>query len=118
MTAWRLIDRCRLCCSRPPAREHGGLEVIDTVERLQGQQREIIIYSLCASDRKYAISRAQFLYSPNRLNVAITRSRTKLFVVGSKYFFPHINGIIIDAQHMRTWESYFKYLVENGCRVK
>lgn len=91
--------------------------VIDTVERLQGQEREVIIFSLCASDRDYAINRAQFLYSPNRLNVAITRSRTKLFLVGSKYFFPHLNGILIDAHHLRLWESYYDYLHRNGSIV-
>lgn len=92
--------------------------VIDTVDRLQGQEKDVIIYSLCASDRKYLLKRAQFLYSPNRLNVAITRSRTKLFVVGSKYFFPHISGIIIDAQHLRTWVSYYSYLSINGLIVR
>ena len=91
--------------------------VVDTVERLQGQERDVIIFSLCASDRQYAINKSQFLYSPNRLNVAITRSRTRLFVVGSKYFFPHINGILIDAGHLQLWESYYEYLVSNGSRV-
>jgi len=91
--------------------------VIDTVDRLQGQEREVIIFSLCASDREYAIGRAQFLYSPNRLNVAITRSRTRLFLVGSKYFFPHLNGILIDARYLALWESYYEYLVKTGCRV-
>ena len=77
----------------------------------------MIIFSLCASDRNYAIERAPFLYSPNRLNVAITRCRTRLFLVGSKYFFPHLNGIVIDSHHMRLWESYYAYLVSSGYRV-
>jgi DNA replication ATP-dependent helicase Dna2 len=91
--------------------------VIDTVERLQGQERDVIIFSLCASDRQSSINKSQFLYSPNRLNVAITRSRKRLFAVGSKYFFPHINGILIDARHLQLWESYYDYLVGNNCRV-
>lgn len=91
--------------------------VVDTVERLQGQERDAIIYSLCASNRQYAINRAQFLYSPNRLNVAITRSRTRLFLVGSKFFFPHLNGIVIDARLLALWESYYNYLLDNDCIV-
>jgi len=76
-----------------------------------------MIFSLCASDRNYAIRTAKFLYSPNRLNVAITRSKTRLFVVGSKYFFPHLNGIAIDLQHLRLWEDYYDYLVRTGSRI-
>jgi DNA replication ATP-dependent helicase Dna2 len=91
--------------------------VVDTVDRLQGQERDVIIFSLCASDREYAISRAQFLYSPNRLNVAITRSRLRLFLVGSRYFFPHQNGILVDSKLLKLWESYYEYLVENRLRV-
>jgi DNA replication ATP-dependent helicase Dna2 len=91
--------------------------VIDTVNRMQGQEREVTIFSLCASSRRYLIDRAPFLYDPHRLNVAITRSKTRLFVVGSKYFFPHNSSIIIDARHLRIWESYYRYLVENRHRV-
>jgi DNA replication ATP-dependent helicase Dna2 len=91
--------------------------LIDTVERLQGQEREVIIFSLCASDRQYAINRASFLYSPNRLNVAITRCRTKLFIVGSKYFFPHISGIIVDPNLLKLWRDYYDYLDSSGFRI-
>ena len=91
--------------------------VIDTVNRMQGQEREVTIFSLCSSDRRYLINRAPFLYDPHRLNVAITRSKTRLFVVGSKFFFPHNSGILIDSRHLRLWESYFRYLVDNHHRV-
>lgn len=64
----------------------GGL-VVDTVERMQGQEREAVILSLAASDRDALEARAQFFYEPGRLNVALTRARTKCIVVASPHAF-------------------------------
>ncbi len=58
--------------------------VVDTVERMQGQEREVVIVSWATSNRAYAQDLAEFLYQPERLNVAITRPRTKLIMVGSR----------------------------------
>jgi DNA replication ATP-dependent helicase Dna2 len=66
----------------------GPLPVIDTVERIQGQEREIVVVSLVASDPDHlAGDAAAFFYSGNRLNVTITRARTKLIVVASPLAF-------------------------------
>jgi DNA replication ATP-dependent helicase Dna2 len=61
--------------------------VIDTVERIQGQERELILISLTASDAKYIDENARFFLNPNRLNVAITRAKTKRIVIGSRFLF-------------------------------
>jgi len=61
--------------------------IIDTVERMQGQERDIIVVSLCASDGDFILDEADFILSPNRLNVSITRARRLLVVVGSRHFF-------------------------------
>ena len=66
----------------------GALPVIDTVERIQGQERDLVIVSLVASDPDHlAGEAAAFFYSGNRLNVTITRARTKLIVVASPLAF-------------------------------
>jgi DNA replication ATP-dependent helicase Dna2 len=66
----------------------GPLPVIDTVERIQGQERDLVIVSLVASDPDHlAGEAAAFFYSGNRLNVTITRARTKLIVVASPLAF-------------------------------
>jgi len=65
-----------------------SLPVIDTVERIQGQERELVVVSLVASDPDHlAGDAAAFFYSGNRLNVTITRARTKLIVVASPLAF-------------------------------
>ena len=62
-----------------------ALPLIDTVERLQGAERDIVLFSLTTSDPDYLES--SFLNNPNRFNVAMTRARHKLVVVGSSAFF-------------------------------
>lgn len=57
--------------------------VIDTVERMQGQERDLIILTLTTGDRAFAAQLAAFLFQPERLNVAITRPRSKLIILGS-----------------------------------
>lgn len=57
--------------------------VVDTVERMQGQEREIIIVSFATASASFAAQVAEFLFQPQRLNVAVTRPRTKLILVGS-----------------------------------
>jgi superfamily I DNA and/or RNA helicase len=71
--------------------ERGGgvaLPVIDTVERLQGAERDVVLFSVTTSDPDHLAS--PFLNNPNRFNVAITRARHKLVVVGSTAFFAQV----------------------------
>ncbi|HEX5052367.1 MAG TPA: AAA domain-containing protein [Planctomycetota bacterium] len=66
--------------------------VVDTVERIQGQEREVVLVSLTAGDPREVKGRGAFHLSLNRLNVALSRARTKAVLVASSHAFralPH-----------------------------
>jgi DNA replication ATP-dependent helicase Dna2 len=65
--------------------ETAGRLAVDTVERMQGQEREVIIVSFATASARFAAQMADFLFQPQRLNVAVTRPRTKLILVGSHH---------------------------------
>jgi superfamily I DNA and/or RNA helicase len=53
---------------------------VDTVDKMQGQEAESAIISYGVSDVETALREAEFIYSRNRLNVSLTRSRAKCVV--------------------------------------
>lgn len=63
-----------------------GKLAVDTVERFQGQEREAMIVSFVVSDENFMDRLAGFLTYPQRLNVAVTRARTKVVIIHSKRF--------------------------------
>lgn len=69
---------------------------IDTVDRMQGQERDYIIYSMSNSHPLESKRRLDFFYSPNRLNVAITRAIKKCIVIANYKVFDIIDEELID----------------------
>ncbi|MEO7101669.1 MAG: AAA domain-containing protein [Luteolibacter sp.] len=63
-----------------------GKIAVDTVERFQGQEREAMIVSFVVSDVDFMNRLASFLTYPQRLNVAVTRARTKVVLIHSRRF--------------------------------
>lgn len=60
------------------------LPQVDTVDKTQGQERDAVVISYGVSDVEYALGEREFIYSRNRLNVAITRARKKSIVFLSR----------------------------------
>ena len=66
----------------PPALKADAF--VETVDRIQGKERDAVILSYCVADPEFALAEADFIFSPERLNVASTRARTKLVLIISR----------------------------------
>jgi predicted RecB family nuclease len=60
---------------------------VGTVDKFQGQEAPVVIYSLTTSSLEDAPRGMEFLYSLNRLNVATSRAMSAVIVVGSPQLF-------------------------------
>lgn len=56
---------------------------VGTVDKFQGQQAPVVVYSMTSSSTADAPRGMPFLFSPNRFNVATSRAKCSVFVVGS-----------------------------------
>jgi uncharacterized protein len=68
------------------SRRLAGMRV-GTVDKFQGQQAPVVIYSLTTSSPEDAPRGMEFLYSLNRLNVATSRAKALAILVGSPKLF-------------------------------
>ena len=80
---------------------------VGTVDRFQGQEAPVVIYSLATSSPEEAPRGMEFLYSLNRLNVATSRARCACILVANPLLFepecrtPH---------QMRLANAFCRYL--------
>jgi superfamily I DNA and/or RNA helicase len=92
---------------------------INTVDKFQGRERNIVIVSTVRSDTAVhgtgtiENKSAGFADSPERLNVALSRARRLLIVVGNKKFFSTIKdkqGNFLYRNAIREIESKGKVI--------
>jgi superfamily I DNA and/or RNA helicase len=60
---------------------------IGTVDKFQGQQASVVIFTMATSSPEDAPRGMEFLYSANRFNVAISRARCAAFLVANPALF-------------------------------
>ena len=60
---------------------------IGTVDKFQGQEAPVIIFSMATSTPENAPRGMEFLYSLNRINVAVSRARAVFILVASPALF-------------------------------
>jgi uncharacterized protein len=64
-----------------------GFTDVGTVDKFQGQEAPIVIYSMVTSAAEQVPRGMEFLYSSNRLNVAVSRARAVFILVASSQLF-------------------------------
>lgn len=85
----------------PNLKAFAGMITIDTVDGFQGQERDLMLLSMTRSNDRGEIG---FLSDKRRMNVALTRAKRKLIVIGDSSTL---------AQHP-FFDSLLRYVEENG----
>jgi hypothetical protein len=83
---------------------------VDTVERFQGSQRDIIIISFGVGDPDLIADEEEFLLQLERTNVAISRARAKCILVISDdlaYHLPSARETILTSKAVKSYVSDF-----------
>nr|WP_206528006.1 IGHMBP2 family helicase [Marinitoga sp. 38H-ov] len=75
--------------------------IINTVDGFQGKENDVIIFSLTRSNEEGLIG---FLTDERRLNVAITRAKKKLIIIGDKK----------TINNHQLFKDFLEYIYENG----
>jgi DNA replication ATP-dependent helicase Dna2 len=88
--------------------------VADTVERMQGQERELIVLSLATGDLGFLGAIAAFFFQPERLNVSITRAMTKLIIIGPD-LPPDFSATHAE---LARWVGLYRALVAQAARIE
>jgi superfamily I DNA and/or RNA helicase len=89
---------------------------ISTVDNYQGKEQDIVIVNMVANNKGGKPS--EFLQKFNRINVAISRSRTMLIMVGSSNFY---NGVSINVPKMEDGKQNMinaYYRIYDKCQSK
>jgi len=77
--------------------------IVDTAHGFQGDERDVMIMSLCAGPDLPPGSRAFLRETPNLMNVAVSRARAVLHIVGNQSWaarsgIPHLERLATPAQ--------------------
>eukprot|EP00435_Cladocopium_sp_Y103_P033616 s577_g8.t1 len=76
------------------------IKLVKTVDGFQGNEQDIIVISTVRSNRKGQIG---FVNDRRRLNVAITRARLRLWIIGD----------LTTLEHDETWKNFIHF-----CRIR
>lgn len=83
---------------------------VNTIDSFQGQERDIVYISLVRCNNEGAIG---FLSDIRRMNVAMTRARKKLIIIGDSATLsrdPFYDGLIAFSQQAGCWHSAWEWM--------
>jgi uncharacterized protein len=88
---------------------------VGTVDKFQGQEAPVVIYSMATSSADEMPRSLEFLYEPNRLNVAISRAKCLAILVCSPTLLSArcrspeqlklVNALCRFVERARTWNA-------------
>lgn len=80
---------------------------VGTVDKFQGREAAVVIYSLASSSAEVAPRGVDFLYDTHRLNVAVSRARAMTIIVAS----PHLlDAAVHSPDQLRLVNALCKYV--------
>ncbi|MBC8073457.1 MAG: ATP-binding protein, partial [Deltaproteobacteria bacterium] len=91
-----------------------GVTKVGTVDRFQGQQAPVVIWSMTSSTADDAPRGLAFLYDGFRLNVATSRAKVACIVVGSPSVFDVDCRTAEDVRLVNRWCALAEYAREPG----
>ncbi|MGG1680255.1 AAA domain-containing protein [Neobacillus sp. NRS-1170] len=90
---------------------------VGTVDKMQGQESDVAIISYGVADIEQALLEGEFIYSLNRLNVSITRGRSKTILFLSRQLMSPALEIITNddlSEGVHFMRNIEKYAEANG----
>lgn len=99
-----LVESAGFPASPPPA--------VDTVDRFQGQERDLILAGYAVTDPDFVAGEEAFILDPRRFNVTLTRAREKFILFISDAVLNHLpseTALAREAAHLQLF-------VEEYCR--
>jgi predicted DNA helicase len=95
---------------RPELMDLGSVLAVNTIDSFQGQERDVVYISMTRSNAESVIG---FLSEVRRMNVAMTRARKKLVVIGDSATlsqFPFYADFIAYAQEQHAYQSAWEFM--------
>ncbi len=86
-------------------------DAVDTVERFQGQERDVMIATFALGNPDAIRDEDEFLLSLNRSNVMASRARAKLVVLVSREVVDHVSGDLTVLHHSQLLKTYAESFV-------
>lgn len=97
-----LVDAAEMMTDPPP--------LVDTVDRFQGLERDLILSSYAVADKDFIASEDAFILNPRRFNVTLTRARSKfiMFISDSLLqYLPSDPDVARDAAHLQLFAEQY-----------